>query len=782
MGVAARVTAVAAGGSVPRALHGASGGDRGSELRRAYVFLLPPSEGLEPHLGGVLRMVGERPGGLVRAQLAYGLLLRHGQGAESAQRLAVALEYFHTASLLFDDLPSMDDAEERRGGACPHRVHGEAACILGALALINRAYALLWSELGDLPADRRRRAASLVEECLGAQGILDGQARDLHSLPGAGEEEALAVAAGKTATLIRLSLVLPARVVGLGSQHVERLERLAKVWGLSYQVLDDLSDCLESPAETGKTTARDQALGRPNLVLAVGPAAAQERLRAWLEEGRLLVARLVPQVGSPVGVFQGQLDFKARRWGLLDTASPTPPVPRSHAVETPLRFADRQFRRAAGSQEMLILTLPAPPVPPEAFLRGAKEEDTCFWDGGDGAVWVGLGAAARLEGRGPGRFLHLRGQAARLFRRHEAVAHGEVPGLRPRCFGGVAFTPGAADHPSWSGFGDGGFVLPRFLYRRCGGEATLSLAVRAEEVAGGSRRSLWLGALELRLARLEEESLLEVPSRVPLRSLLRPRFEDWSRAIGDIRQGISAGRYSKVVAARRSRVLAASELEAWSILHRLRSVAGAKRFAFRRGTTTFLGATPERLVALRGRSLHTEALAGTVESGVGSESALLSDPKIRREHEIVVLEILRRLRPICGPLRVSAQPRPQRHHRVTHLRTCIEAELGAFGHVLDLAAALHPTPAVGGLPSGPALEWIAENETFPRGWYASPVGWFNSRGEGELAVALRCATVTGREAFLYSGAGIVAGSEAASEWQEVALKEETLLGALGLWE
>ncbi|NJM12209.1 MAG: hypothetical protein HC889_10265 [Synechococcaceae cyanobacterium SM1_2_3] len=79
------------------------------------------------------------------------------------------MEYFHTASLIFDDLPSMDDAEERRGHPCPHKVHGESAAILGALALINRGYALLWKVLSRLPRQRRHRAAELVESCLGSR-------------------------------------------------------------------------------------------------------------------------------------------------------------------------------------------------------------------------------------------------------------------------------------------------------------------------------------------------------------------------------------------------------------------------------------------------------------------------------------------------------------------------------------------------------------------------------------------------------------------------------------
>ncbi len=260
-------------------------------LLEGFHRLLPAGPGVEPHLRGVLQDALRHPGSLVRAQLAYGILRRREVAAEAARAVAVAIEYFHTSSLLFDDLPSMDDAEERRGHPCPHLVHGEAAATLGALALITRAYALLWQVIGELPPARRRRAADLVAACLGVDGILNGQAHDLY-FAGGGERRVLAVAEGKTVSLIRLTLLLPAIVAGLGAVERRRLDRLATVWGLSYQILDDFKDHLMSAEETGKSTLRDGALGRPNLPHALGTEQALEKLEALLAEGRELLTRL----------------------------------------------------------------------------------------------------------------------------------------------------------------------------------------------------------------------------------------------------------------------------------------------------------------------------------------------------------------------------------------------------------------------------------------------------------------------------------------------------------
>jgi menaquinone-specific isochorismate synthase len=115
-----------------------------------------------------------------------------------------------------------------------------------------------------------------------------------------------------------------------------------------------------------------------------------------------------------------------------------------------------------------------------------------------------------------------------------------------------------------------------------------------------------------------------------------------------------------------------------------------------------------------------------------------------------------------------------------HLRTPIAARLAKRAHVLDLVAALHPTPSVGGVPTDRAIEWITRNEPDPRGWYAGPVGWFDAEGDGEFAVALRCGLLRGNRAWIYAGAGIVRDSDPAMEYAETNIKQTALLRALGI--
>lgn len=293
-------------------------GDREArEVRRAFAGLMPLGERLEPRLRAVVADVLEHPGSLARAQLAYGLGTRRGIAAERALKLAVAVEYFHSASLLFDDMPSMDDATERRGRPCPHVVHGEAAATLGALGLITRAYALVWEAIGEAPAGRRAAAAALVGECLGVAGILDGQSRDVHFRREGADPEAVAeVCAAKTVPLVRLSMVLPALVAGEDPATLRRLERLAASWGLAYQVLDDFKDGLMGFEETGKTTGRDAGLGRPNVPALSGTRGALARLRGLLVQSRRIVDSLALEAGDreswgPLASLQGFLEEEA---------------------------------------------------------------------------------------------------------------------------------------------------------------------------------------------------------------------------------------------------------------------------------------------------------------------------------------------------------------------------------------------------------------------------------------------------------------------------------------
>jgi isochorismate synthase len=251
----------------------------------------------------------------------------------------------------------------------------------------------------------------------------------------------------------------------------------------------------------------------------------------------------------------------------------------------------------------------------------------------------------------------------------------------------------------------------------------------------------------------------------------------WSRAVESSLDRIRSGSLRKVVLARSRLVHGSTPFDAERIFRALNeSYPGCHRFRFETGDgTVFLGASPERLVALHAGRIEADAVAGTTSAENG---APLDDPKERLEHDIVVRDVVDALQPVAD--HVDAEPDPSLHRlrHVTHLRTRIRAAARAGTHVLDLAARIHPSPAVAGSPRDAALELIRTLEPSPRGWYAGPIGWASAAGEGEFTLGLRAALIRGHEAILQAGAGIVLGSDPDREWEECESKMRAMEEAL----
>jgi geranylgeranyl diphosphate synthase, type II len=279
-------------------------------LERAFESCLEPRSSTETHLAGAVRHALSHRGSMARARLCYLLAVGFGQPERTALDLALSVELFHTASLLLDDLPCMDDAKERRGVPCTHIIFGEGVTTLAALGLVNRAYALLWASMQDATADVRTASARYVERCLGLTGILNGQSHDLHFKSSkSSPERVMRVALGKTVSLVRMSLVLPAMISGAPAGQIRLLSQLSVFWGLAYQIMDDLKDILKTPLETKKTTGRDELLGRPNLALAEGPVGTSRLLGRliWLGEVTLDRAREESSVFETLRGFQNKV-------------------------------------------------------------------------------------------------------------------------------------------------------------------------------------------------------------------------------------------------------------------------------------------------------------------------------------------------------------------------------------------------------------------------------------------------------------------------------------------
>ncbi|MCZ8519582.1 MULTISPECIES: isochorismate synthase DhbC [Paenibacillus] len=201
---------------------------------------------------------------------------------------------------------------------------------------------------------------------------------------------------------------------------------------------------------------------------------------------------------------------------------------------------------------------------------------------------------------------------------------------------------------------------------------------------------------------------------------------------------------------------------------------------------TLVGASPELLVARKGREITVNPLAGSIpRSDDPAEDArraasLLASPKDLREHALVIDAVAAALRPYCQPLHVPA-PTLVQTSTMWHLSTEIKGQLtDPDVSSLELAVALHPTPAVCGSPTELAREAIREIEPFDRGFYTGLVGWCDASGDGEWVITIRCAVAESRTLTLYAGAGVVAESSAENELRETTAKFQTILQAMGV--
>jgi isochorismate synthase len=202
---------------------------------------------------------------------------------------------------------------------------------------------------------------------------------------------------------------------------------------------------------------------------------------------------------------------------------------------------------------------------------------------------------------------------------------------------------------------------------------------------------------------------------------------------------------------------------------------------------TLVGASPELLLRRTGQLVSANPIAGTLARDADpvqderNAAALRASAKDLAEHQVVVEAVVDALRPFCRKLTVAPEPSLVSTPAVWHLSTQVTGELIDPGvTALRLACALHPTPAVCGTPPDLARATIAELEPFDRGFYAGAIGWCDPAGDGEWAVAIRCAEVDGSSLRLYSGAGIMPASQPHLELAETSAKFRTLLRAMGL--
>ena len=373
--------------------------------------------------------------------------------------------------------------------------------------------------------------------------------------------------------------------------------------------------------------------------------------------------------------------------------------------------------------------------------------------------------------------------------RHEGVIEAlrEHPSGRDICLVGGTSFDGMQPSGVWSEFGGAFFFIPKhYLMRRQGVVEEFSVVGGYGEEEQADIDDIFRSALNSSrgdcaglAANIEGVTSSVVSNeennqcRPFLWSESYPLYDTWRVGVGRALEAISADQLQKVVLARESvsSTVANSRL-ATSVLSFLGAANSTTRFYFSpRGGAVFFGSTPELLFSLRGTSFTSEALAGTLSAA--TDDSIFVGPKEMQEHRIVVAAIVEKLRSLAGRVEAAEEPRLLDLRDFYHLVTPITAELLGQISPIDLIALLHPTPAVCGTPTTVALDFIREHESFDRGWYAGTIGYVIG-DSAEFAVNLRCGLIKDENLRVYVGAGIVEGSTAEREWEELNLKQRRI--------
>lgn len=456
-------------------------------------------------------------------------------------------------------------------------------------------------------------------------------------------------------------------------------------------------------------------------------------------------------------------------------------------------FLDTLFENP-GTDSLISLTMPMEGIDPLACLELVDDGESFhyFWEKpGDGFSMAAGNALVEITANGQNRFRDIRKQIADLKSRTKEYSSLEHSHSGLYFLGGFSFfDENGSDE--WHSFGSASFTIPGWQVIK---EGRLTLLTLNYKLSNFENRQHLEERIEAQLAQFIR--ILDLnPAResdTPPKSALLSNatgsdeaFTQWADSISQAKKLIREQKFEKIVIARKISIKLQDQLEPTHVVNSLREkFPDCYTFLIRQEKDkTFLGSTPERLVAFKKNYILTEALAGSMRRGTTAtedavlEKKLLHSSKNANEHNFVVKAIEQRLKSLVNKIKKDRKPVIKKLSNVQHLFTPITAWLKDGTDPLSVIEQLHPTPAVGGYPWKEAAPYIKQLEHFDRGWYAGPVGWLNTNGGGEFAVAIRSSLINEHYVNFYAGCGIVEDSDPETEWQETILKLSPMLSAL----
>ncbi|WP_320824883.1 isochorismate synthase [Reinekea sp.] len=436
------------------------------------------------------------------------------------------------------------------------------------------------------------------------------------------------------------------------------------------------------------------------------------------------------------------------------------------------QLQDRLARLEPRLGQLVHVSIDVPCIDTLRWLADNPHHDQSYWQNRDSQfALAGLGQAMAFEADDIAEIDRVMAQI------DSALKRADCSHTRPVFVGGLSFDNHLSGH--WQTFSAVSFRAPLCFLHQQQGQYELGFNLYSTSLAGWQHQSKSLKQLLAKLC-------FDAPPRVRQKNVIRLRQdsfnpETWRASVAQTLKAIEQGKIEKAVLARRVDLTLARAANLPELLARWRNKnPHSFSFLLSQPGWRFLGCSPERLFRRRHQRLDTEAIAGTLPRGATRAEdfcygqQLLTDPKLRLEHRLVGDFIGQQLKPYCADIDTQCKTHILKLSAIQHLCQPIQASLtpGVPNHAL--LQALHPTPAVCGYPRQVAHHLINALEPVGRGWYSGAVGVVSDAG-AEFAVAIRSALSHNNQLFCYSGVGIVEGSVAEQEWQELESKLHALL-------
>jgi len=419
---------------------------------------------------------------------------------------------------------------------------------------------------------------------------------------------------------------------------------------------------------------------------------------------------------------------------------------------------------------------------PLSLYRQAQQvfgEQCFYWKSADAQfTFIGLGEAVTIETNNEtnARYAEVSTLWNKLLMKHDSPNES-----RPILFGGFAFDPRQTIASEWDAFPSAVFVVPAIQWTRRGNEEVVTFhAIGTEEET--EQRFV---ELQKQWEMIQKQSLQQF-KELPVHTLHERQVERYKRAVKETVESIRKQQAKKVVIARSLQLQFEDVVPVDTVLQAIsEEQPNSYHFAFHHKGSHFIGATPERLIEVKKGEVLSACVAGSIRRGVTEVEderlgeALWNDKKNRLEHDYVVQMIRSVVSKYCTTYNIPATPELLKIRDIQHLFTPVSGVLKEGISIFDWVRELHPTPALGGVPTDVALNMILRNEQMDRGYYAAPIGWTDAIGDGEFAVAIRSTLINKERAYLYAGGGLVEDSTVQTEYEETWVKFRPMLRALG---